>query len=50
MHYLFEHGDLLNSPYEAFLFDTAIHNFPVRQHWHYYMEMIYVTEGERKCS
>lgn len=45
MHYLFEYGDILNSPYEAFIFDTAIHPFPVRQHWHYYMELLYMLEG-----
>jgi len=45
MHYLFEQGDILNSPYEAFIFDTAIHSFPVRQHWHYYMEILFAIEG-----
>ena len=40
MYNLFEPGDLLNSPYEAFLFDTAKHAFPVRSHWHHYMEII----------
>ena len=25
MHNLFEYGDILNSPYEAFVFDTVIH-------------------------
>lgn len=45
MHSLFEYGDILNSPYEAFLFDTAIHSFPVRQHWHYYMEILFMLEG-----
>ena len=33
MHNLFEYGDILNSPYEAFVFDTVIHDFPVHQHW-----------------
>ena len=45
MHYLFEYGDILNSPYEAFVFDTAIHSFPVRQHWHYYMEILFMLDG-----
>ncbi len=45
MYNLFEPGDLLNSPYEAFLFDTAKHNFPVRSHWHHYMEIVLMVEG-----
>ena len=45
MYNLFEPGDLLNSPYEAFLFDTAKHAFPVRSHWHHYMEIILMVEG-----
>lgn len=46
MHYLFEQGDILNSPYEAFIFDTAMHTLPVRQHWHYYMEILFIIEGK----
>lgn len=45
MHNLFEPGDLLNSPYEAFLYQTAIQPFPIRPHWHHYMEVILNTEG-----
>lgn len=45
MHSLFEYGDILNSPYEAFLFDTAVYPFPVRQHWHYYMEILFLLDG-----
>lgn len=45
MHNLFEQGDLLHAPYEAFLFDTNKHAFPVRQHWHYYMEILYSVKG-----
>ena len=44
MHNLFEYGDILNSPYEAFVFDTVIHDFPVHQHWHHYMEVLPATE------
>lgn len=50
MHYLFEYGDILNSPYEAFIFDTAIHSFPVRQHWHYYMEILFMLDGTALVS
>lgn len=45
MYNLFEPGDLLNSPYEAILFDTAKHSFPIRAHWHHYMEIILMEEG-----
>ncbi len=45
MQYLFEYSDTLNSPYEACLFDTNVLPFPVRPHWHYFMEMVYMREG-----
>lgn len=45
MQHLFEYSDTLNSPYEACLFDTRKYEFPVRPHWHYFMEFIYMLEG-----
>ncbi len=45
MQYLFEYGDMLTSPYEAFILDSAVQYFPIRPHWHYYTEIIYVLEG-----
>ncbi len=45
MNALFEYSDRLNSPYECFIFDTNLHPFPVRSHWHYFMEIIFITEG-----
>lgn len=45
MQYLFESSDSLNAPYEGFLFDTRIHGFPIRPHWHYFMEILYILEG-----
>ncbi len=45
MQYLFEYMDTLNSPYEAFFYDTNKLCFPVRPHWHYFMECIYMVEG-----
>lgn len=45
MNSLFEYSDKLNFPYECFLFDTTVHAFPVRPHWHYFMEIIYMLEG-----
>ncbi|MCM1127227.1 MAG: AraC family transcriptional regulator [Lachnospiraceae bacterium] len=45
MQYLFEYCDTLESPYEAFSYDTSCMPFPVRPHWHYFMEIIYMLEG-----
>lgn len=45
MKYLFEYSDILNSPIEAFLFDTRTMPFPVESHWHYFIEIIYLLEG-----
>lgn len=46
MQYLFEYSDTLDSPYEAFLYDTTKMPFPIRAHWHYFMEIIYMREGK----
>lgn len=45
MQFLMEKTDTINSPYEAFTFDASRENFPVRPHWHYYMEAIFMQEG-----
>lgn len=45
MNYLYEQEDLLNSPIEAFYYDTATQPFPIESHWHYYAETIYIFEG-----
>ena len=45
MKYLYEYSDILNSPYEAFLYDTAVTEFPVRPHWHHYVELLYIIDG-----
>ncbi len=45
MQYLFEYCDTLDSPYEAFLYDTTTMPFPIRPHWHYFMEILYMLEG-----
>lgn len=42
---LFEYTDKLNSPYECFEYEVGPDNFPVRPHWHYFMEIIYITKG-----
>lgn len=43
---LFEYIDTLSSPYEAFYVVNGYDGFPVHSHWHYYMEAIYIFEGE----
>lgn len=45
MNSLFEYSDRLNSPYECFIFDSRECCLPVRTHWHYFMEIIYMIEG-----
>ena len=45
MQYLFEYCGTLNFPYEAFRYDTSTMPFPIRPHWHYFMEILYMLEG-----
>ncbi len=45
MNGLFEYQDTLNSPIEAFSYDTTGNTFPVQSHWHYFMEIVLVTDG-----
>lgn len=45
MHYLFESADILDTPIECFYYDPANQVFPVKLHWHYFMEIIYILEG-----
>jgi len=45
MNYLFEEINVLTSPYEAFLCDIKHDGFPIKSHWHYYMEIIFMLEG-----
>ncbi|MDE7295115.1 MAG: AraC family transcriptional regulator [Oscillospiraceae bacterium] len=45
MHYLFEESNILNNPMECFVFDAAKEVFPVKPHWHYFTEIIFMLEG-----
>ncbi len=45
MHNLFEQSDSLNRPFECFEFNTKNETFPVKPHWHYFIEIIYVKKG-----
>lgn len=46
MQNLFEHTDGLNHPMEAFHHRPYPGNFPILPHWHYFIEIIYLTEGK----
>lgn len=50
MNYLFEKSDSLNTPIECFIFDASLENFPVRPHWHYFCEIIYILEGTARMQ
>lgn len=45
MYYLFEKQDSLNTPVECFVFDAADEVFPIKPHWHYFAEFIFVMQG-----
>lgn len=47
---LFEYTDGLNHPMEAFFHVTSPYNFPILPHWHYFIEIIYVTEGDVEAT
>lgn len=46
MNSFYEQGDLINRPFECFYFDSREKPFPVRPHFHYYMEIILMLEGK----
>lgn len=52
MNSLFEKSDALSTPTECFMFDASKESFPVKPHWHYYMELIYMIDGsaEMHCG
>ncbi len=45
MNNLFEKTSSLNTPIECFVFDAEKEDFPIRQHWHYFTEFIYMLRG-----
>ena len=45
MYYLFEQSDILNNPVECFVYDAAKQAFPIKPHWHYFAEIIFMLEG-----
>ena len=50
MYHLFESSDILETPIECFDYDTATMPFPVKPHWHYFMEIILVIEGSAEMQ
>ncbi len=50
MHSLFEKQDSLNAPIETFVFDPSKASFPVKPHWHYFAEFIFVLEGKAEVT
>jgi len=45
MYNLFEAGNALNTPFECFIYSDEKNRFPVRPHWHYFAELIFMLEG-----
>lgn len=50
MYYLFEKQDSLNAPTECFIFDASKEIFPIRPHWHYFAEFIFMLRGNAEIS
>ena len=50
MHSLFEKQDSLNTPIECFVFNAANEVFPVRPHWHYYAEFLFMLQGTAQVT
>lgn len=52
MNYLYEQSDILNAPFEAFVFETGKDSLPVTHHWHYFTEVILIKTGmvEAVCN
>lgn len=42
---LFEYIDVMNTPYQIYMEEVQSPDFYVRGHWHYFMEILCVTEG-----
>ncbi|MBR6044298.1 MAG: helix-turn-helix transcriptional regulator [Ruminococcus sp.] len=47
---LFEKQDSLNAPIETFYFNSADNEFPVKPHWHYFAEFLYILEGSAEIT
>lgn len=47
---LFEYSDILHSPIEAFSCCSDSFSMPVKSHWHYFTEVLYLQEGSLLVS
>lgn len=45
MNPLLEYSDKLNNPCECFVCSSHMHSLPVAPHFHYFVEILYVTDG-----
>ncbi len=50
MNNLFEYGDIINHPIECFYFNSEERIYPVRSHWHFYMEILFMLEGTAQIT
>ena len=50
MRNLFEYTEGLNHPMEAFFHITNDRNFQILPHWHYFIEIIYLTNGHIEAT
>lgn len=50
MNNLYEYIDPIISPYEAFCFDSDATGLPIPAHWHYYVELLYLLEGNVRIT
>lgn len=45
MNQLFEYTDKLNNPYECFICSNQLHSLPIKPHFHYFVEILFMREG-----
>lgn len=45
MNQLFEYTDKLNTPYECFICSNLLHSVPIKPHFHYFVEILYMRQG-----
>ena len=50
MNNLFEKQDSLNAPIEVYCFNSREQEFPVKPHWHYFAELLYILSGAAEVA
>lgn len=50
MNNLYEYIDPIVSPFEAFCADSNRDRLPIPAHWHYYVELLYILEGNVRIT